>query len=308
MEREVEVEPGVLLWVEDLPAAGDSPALPVLLVMGANACGIAWPEELVAQLRERHRVVRYDHRDTGRSSQAFEDHPYGIADLAGDALTVLDACGIERAHVVGMSMGGLLVQLLVLDAPERLASAALLCTAALDAGHAGLPGPPLDLLRMWQEMHDPRDERSELAWRVEHSRRLSGGVLPFDPREFAELERRVMAHSGRLEPPTAHSLADIDGLDRGAELGSVTVPTLVVEAPEDPVHPPPHAAFLAERIGPAATLVAIEGMGHALPAAVLGVLAAELLEHAAEAEDATVAAIATVATVPGAEPAQPTQR
>nr|WP_222131673.1 alpha/beta fold hydrolase [Pseudonocardia sp. C8] len=279
------------MWVEDLPAAGDSPACPVLLVMGANAAGPSWPDGLVERLRERHRVVRYDHRDTGRSSRAFEDHPYGIADLAGDALTVLDACGIGRAHVVGMSMGGLLVQLLALDAPERLASATLLCTAALDAHRAGLPGPPLELLRMWQELHDPRDEHGELTWRVEHWRLLAGDALPFDPAEFEALERRVMAHCGRVEPATAHALAGVDGLDRGDELGAITVPTLVVEAPADPVHPPPHAAYLAERIAggraePPVRLVSIEGMGHALPAAVLDPLAAELLEHAAEAEDA----------------------
>jgi pimeloyl-ACP methyl ester carboxylesterase len=302
VEREVEIEPGVTLWVEDLPAHRETPAHPVLLVMGANASGIGWPDALVELLRERHRVVRYDHRDTGRSSHAFEDHPYGIADLAGDALTVLDACGIGRAHVVGMSMGGVLVQLLALDAPDRLASAALLCTAALGADLAGLPGPPRDVLRMWQEMHDPRDERSELAWRVEHWRRLSGGALPFEPAEFEELERRVMAHSGRVEAPTAHAQADPGGLDRGDELGSITVPTLVVEAPADPVNPPPHAAFLAERIAgrraaPPVRLVSIEGMGHSLPSAVLEPLASELLEHAAEAEDEAAGA-----------PGQPTQR
>ena len=304
MEREVEVEPGVSVWVEDLPAHRDTPAFPVLLVMGANASGLGWPDRLVEALRARHRVVRYDHRDTGRSSHAFEDHPYALADLAGDALTVLDACGIGRAHVVGMSMGGLLVQLLALDAPHRLVSTALLGTAALDAHRAGLPGPPLDLLRMWQEMHDPRDEHGELTWRVEHWRRLAGGVLPFDPDEFEALERRVMAHSGRVEAPTAHAQAGVDGLDRGDELGAITVPTLVVAAPEDPVHPPPHAAYLAERIAggrpePPVRVVTVEGMGHALPAVVLEPLVAELLEHAAEAEDAVSAEDET---------AQPTHR
>lgn len=299
MEREVEVEPGVTLWVEDLPAHREVRTAPVLLVMGANESGMAWPEGLLTVLRERHRVIRYDHRDTGRSSRTFEEHPYAIADLAGDACTVLDACGVERAHLVGMSMGGLLVQLLALDAPERLASAALLCTTALGAGFAGLPGPPLDLLRMWQEIHDVRDEQGELAWRVEHQRRLAGSVLPFDPHEVEERERRVMAHAGRVEPATAHSLADVDGLDRGDELGSITVPTLVVESPEDPVHPPPHAYFLAERIGGGragspVTLVTIDGMGHTLPTAVLEPLAAELLEHAADAEDEAAHAAAAV--------------
>ena len=289
MEREVEVEPGVSLWVQDLPAAGvggGRPGEPVLLVMGANTSGLAWPDALVESLRARHRVVRYDHRDTGRSTFAFDEHPYAVADLAADGLAVLDACGIERAHVVGMSMGGTLAQVMALDAPERLASVTLVCTAALSADRDGLPGPTRDVLRMWQEMTDPRDERGELAWRVEHWRRLHGTAMPFDPLEFRALERRLMAHAGRSDSPAAHAHADPDGLDRGDELATITVPTLVVEAPEDPVNPPPHASHLTERIGPAARLVTIPGMGHALPSTVLTPLAEAVLSHAAAAEGA----------------------
>ncbi|ALE82393.1 alpha/beta fold hydrolase [Pseudonocardia sp. HH130629-09] len=288
--REVEIEPGVVLWVQDLPAHRPSPAAPVLLVQGAGQAGLAWPHALVEVLRERHRVVRYDHRDTGRSTHAFDDRPYAVTDLATDALAVLDGCGIGRAHLVGISLGGVLVQLLALEVPQRLVSATLLCTAALDGGAAGLPGPTRDVLRMWQELGDPRDEAGELAWRVEYWRRVSGGVLPFDTAEFAARERRVMEHGGRIEPCTAHTQADVDGLDRGDELGSVTVPTLVVEAPEDPVHPPPHAEHLAARIGAAAQLVTVDGMGHALPDLLCEPIAAVLLEHAAEAEEAEAAA------------------
>lgn len=289
MEREVEVEPGVTLWVQDLPPAGiggGRPGAPMLLVMGANTAGPAWPDALVDRLRTRHRVVRYDHRDTGRSTYAFEEHPYAIADLAADAPAVLDACGIERAHVVGMSMGGTLAQLMALDAPEHLASVTLLCTAALSADRDGLPGPARDLLRMWQEMTDPRDERSELTWRVEHWRRLHGTALPFDPLEFRALEQRLIAHAGRSDSPAAHAQADPGGLDRGDELATITVPTLVVEAPEDPVNPPPHASYLTERIGTAARLVTIPGMGHALPSTILTPLAEAILSHAAAAEGA----------------------
>ena len=86
-----------------------------MLIMGANASGVAWPDTLVDRLAARHRVIRYDHRDTGRSTRAFAAHPYAIRDLAGDAIAVLDALGINRAHVVGMSMGGTLVQLLLVE-------------------------------------------------------------------------------------------------------------------------------------------------------------------------------------------------
>lgn len=284
MEREVEVEPGVTVWVQDLPPHdGADPDGVFLLLAGANASGATWPDELVDLLRDRYRVLRPDHRDTGRSTRAFDDHPYGPADLAADALRVLDACDAGPVHAVGHGLGGALVQLLALDAPHRLAGAALLGTAALDAGRAGLPGPSREVQRMWQELHDPRDEPGELAWRVEYQRRLHGHGYPFDEQWFTERERRVLAHAGRTEPDTAHPLADADGLDRGDELGAVAVPTLVVEGPEDPVHPPPHAAHLAERIGPAARLVTVEGLGHTLPGPLLAPLAELLLAHADDA-------------------------
>ena len=125
----MDVAPGVRLWVED---SGRSTGSPLLLVMGANASGLAWPDGLLALLGEHHHVVRYDHRDTGRSSFAFDDRPYAVTDLAEDAVRVLDALGIARAHVVGMSMGGTLVQLLLLDHPERLLSATVFATSVLE--------------------------------------------------------------------------------------------------------------------------------------------------------------------------------
>ncbi len=277
---------GVQLWAEE---RGDPAAPPLLLVMGANASGVLWPEELVDLLAAGHRVIRYDHRDTGRSSAVFDRALYAIADLARDAVAVLDALGIERAHVAGMSMGGTLVQLLLLDAPQRLRSATVFCTSALGAGLADvagtgeLPGPAPELLEYWQTMGSDRDRAAELDWRVEHWRLLDGGVLPFDAGWFRALEERAMDHAGSVRGPVAHALADQSGLDRGAELAAVRVPTLVVEAPEDPVNPPPHAAHLAAVVG-GAGLVTVPGMGHALPPAVHGPLAAAIAAHTAAAD------------------------
>ncbi|MGY1662321.1 alpha/beta fold hydrolase [Geodermatophilus sp. SYSU D00705] len=280
MEHRIPVDDGVELWADE---RGDPASSPLLLVMGANASGLTWPDALVDRLARQHRVVRYDHRDTGRSTRAFDARPYAIRDLATDAVRVLDALGIERTHVVGMSMGGILVQLLLLDAPGRLRSATLLCTCALGTGLAGesdLPGPAEHVLAYWASMGQERDAEAELAWRVEHWRLLNGNGVPFDPAEFRALEERVLAHSGTARGPVAHALADRSGLDRGAELAAVRVPTLVVEAPEDPVNPPPHAAHLAAVLG-SARLVTVPGMGHALPAAVVGPLAELIAGHTA---------------------------
>lgn len=277
------------LWAR---ATGPASAPALLLVMGANAGGLTWPPALVEALAARYRVIVYDHRDTGRSTWAFDERPYAVADLAGDAVAVLDAAGVSRAHVAGMSMGGVLVQLLALDAPERLLSATAFATAALGAGLAGgadappMPEPDPRLLELWAHFTDPRDREAELDWRVEHWRLLNGSGVPFDAEEFRAVEAACIDHAGTPRNAAAHARAAQTGLDRGAELASVTVPFLVIEAPEDPINPPPHAAHLARQI-PGAELVTVPGMGHALPSAVLPQLTRTLLDFCTEADSRT---------------------
>ncbi|MFB7101829.1 alpha/beta fold hydrolase [Streptomyces hydrogenans] len=285
-ERYVDVEPGVRLWAEE---HGDPGRPPLLLVMGAQAPGLNWPDELVALLAARHRVIRYDHRDTGRSTWAFDEKPYPLSRLAEDAVAVLDAFGVGRAHVVGMSLGGLLTQLLVADHPDRLLSATVIGTAALstapyvrpDGGRvpaAELPGPAEHLLEFWSRPEEDRDLEVELDHRVAHWRALAGDALPFDADWFRAQERRIVAHTGHHRPPTAHARADASGLLRTEELAAARVPTLVISAPAEPVAPPPHAEHLAQVI-PGARLAVVPGMGHALPPEVHGPLAGEILRH-----------------------------
>lgn len=269
MERFVEVTPGVQLWADDTAGPGQ----PLLLIADAGQSGLVWPDDLLARLAAHHRVIRYDHRDTGRSTRSPDEPSYTLADLALDALRVLDT---HRAHVVGMGLGGLVTQLLLLDHPERLSSATLLCCPALPGLPGELPGPDPAVTRLLAEIDDPRDARAELAWRVAHRRLLHGTATPFDGLFFRALEQRVLAHSGTDVPSTAHLHLDLPG--RGPELASVTVPTLVVEAPADPVHPPPNAAHLAAALG-GAPVARIPGMGHAIGPAAVPPLAAAILGH-----------------------------
>ena len=217
--------------------------------------------------------------------------PYAVRDLAEDVIRVLDAVGIDQAHVGCMSMGGTLVQLLLLNHPHRLRSATLFATCALGVGLADptgqssneLPGPDPGLLMMWQHLADERDRDAEIAWRIEHWRLLNGAVLPFDPEEFRELEERVIAHSATWQNSAAHARADQSGLDRAAELAHVQVPIQVIEAPEDPINPPPHAAHLTATLG-AARLTTIGGMGHALSSAVIQRLAETIVDFTGEVD------------------------
>jgi len=273
VERFVDVAPGAQLWADDTAGPGE----PLLLVADAGQSGLVWPYDLLARLAGRHRVIRYDHRDTGRSTRSSDEPDYALADLASDALLALDA---PRAHVVGMGLGGLITQLLLLDHPDRLLSATLLGCPALPGLPGDLPGPDPALTRMLAEIDDPRDARAELAWRVAHRRLLHGTATPFDGLYFRALEQRVIAHSGTDIPSAAHLRLDVP--ERGPELAGVTVPTLVAEAPEDPLYPPPHAEHLAAALA-GAPVVTVPGMGHVLGPAEVAPVAAAILDHTARA-------------------------
>jgi 10-carbomethoxy-13-deoxycarminomycin esterase/esterase len=290
-ERRV-VSGDVELWSEDF---GDPRNPALLLIMGANASGVAWPEEFIARLvAGGHHVLRYDHRDTGRSTcRDFARHPYSVTDLARDAVSVLDGHGVRRAHVVGLSMGGTLGQVLALDHRECLLTLTVMCTTGLGVDFVGnlerafngqptpdgLPTPDPRVLALLARRAEPvRDRASELDRRVAEWRALSGGKLPFDEAEFRRWEERVIDHAGSLVQPSAHALATPVPLARGAELRGITTPTLVIQAGQDPLNPPPHGRHLAKSI-PGARLVELQDMGHALPSAIHRLLAEAILDH-----------------------------
>ncbi|MFI8877630.1 alpha/beta hydrolase [Streptomyces sp. NPDC055243] len=289
-QQYVEAAPGIRLWTERR-GAPEAPAL--LLIMGAQASGLGWPEEFVDALAERHHVIRYDHRDTGRSTSTFDQHPYPITDLAQDAVAVLDGLGIERAHLVGMSLGGMLTQLVLADHPERVLSATLIGTCALSETPytapdgtripvGELPGIAPEVLEMWSRPVEDKGPEAELDRRVEHWRVLNGGQLAAEDAYFRDLERRIIAHAGTHVASTAHARADDSHMIRTDELAGTKVPTLVISGPAEPVFPPPHPHHLAQVIGGGGTrVVEIAGMGHALPPAVQVPLAEAILAHIA---------------------------
>ncbi|MFF8790984.1 alpha/beta fold hydrolase [Streptomyces sp. NPDC015125] len=292
MQQFIDAAPGIRLWTEQ---RGPTAADPLLLVMGAQASGIGWPEPLVDALAAHHRVIRYDHRDTGRSTWPFEEQPYRIADLADDVIAVLDGLGIDRAHIVGMSLGGMLAQMVLADHPDRLLSATLISTSALsstpytrpDGGTVPvdeLPGIAPEVLELWARPVEDHGQAAEVQRRIEDWRVLTGGQLPFDTDFFRAFEHRVIAHTGHYRTSTAHGRAEHDGMLRTDQLARNEVPALVVCAPADPVFPPPHPQHLAQCIR-GASFVEVPGMGHALPPAVLEPLATAILGHTGATKD-----------------------
>jgi len=293
---------GIDIEVEDSGAGLDAqgsarPA--VLLVMGLGMQLVAWPPALVQGLLDAgYRVIRLDNRDAGLSQQLDAlgkpkmlwaglkyrlgwriTPPYSLKDMAQDALGVLDALHIDKAHVVGASMGGMIAQRLALLAPARLLSLSSLMSSS---GARGLPEARRDVVHLM--MSRPADGSLEAA--IDYSVRLFKAIgSPGFPVDEAQLRQIVGAAARRSFRPAGtlrQMVAVLADRTRAGELAGVRVPTLVLHGRADPLVPFACAEDTARRI-PGAQLVGIEGMGHDLPPGVIKRLLPLLLAHFAAA-------------------------
>ena len=269
---------GIALEIEDHgPPQGE----PVLLIMGLGMQLLAWHEDFVASLVARgFRVIRFDNRDIGLS-QSFDaagvpnlaldslrfalglrvKSPYTLDDMAADSVAVLDALGIDKAHVCGASMGGMIAQRVASRYPQRVKSLTLMMTSS---GARRLPGPSLKVRGAL--ISRPKDQRVETI--VEHYVNLYGLIgSPAYPAGQDDLRERFTRSVRRSYRPagTARQMVAIaaDG-DRTSLLGTFRPPTHVIHGSADPLVPVAAGCDLGARI-PGATLDVIDGMGHDLP-------------------------------------------
>jgi pimeloyl-ACP methyl ester carboxylesterase len=273
---------------------GDRKAPPLLLIMGLGAQMILWDEAFCAGLAAcGFFVIRFDNRDIGRSSKINGEAPalpklienaltgkpinapYTLRDMAADAVGLLDALGIKRAHVVGASMGAAITQELAIQFPDRLLSATCIMGTS---GDPRLPPPTQEAMEVLMSPSPAEKEafleRFLWTWRV-----LRGSAFP-------ETEERERARGFRifergLNPPgVARQLAAIFASgDRTKALPSVRMPTLVIHGTADPLVPVEGGRAIAAGV-PGSKLVEIEGMGHALPEAVWPQVIGAISEHA----------------------------
>ncbi len=239
----------------------------VLLIMGRMASMLWWPDEFCERLAGLGRfVIRYDNRDTGRST-GYErgTATYTLDDMAGDAVAVLDEHGVERAHVVGMSMGGAIAQLVALAHPARVASVTAISTTTFGAEDPGLPGPDPEYMEHAAafEQLDWSDTQALADLFVRDSRALSGTRHPFDEAAARELVTRDFDRA--IDPGRLANHGDVGGDEERWEgrLAELAVPFLVIHGTADPLFPYEHGVALANAV-PGATLVTIEGGGHEL--------------------------------------------
>jgi pimeloyl-ACP methyl ester carboxylesterase len=275
-ERLIEAN-GVELCTEPF---GDPVDAPVLLIGGMSGSMLWWEEDFCRMLADGGRfVIRYDHRDTGRSVTYEAGRPgYTSADLVADAAGVLDGYGLPAAHVVGVSMGGALVQLLALDLPDRVRSLVLISTSRALPGGGELPPSTQEFARFVATAKvDWSDPGSVIEYLVDYSRVLSGGRRPFDEAAARELARREVERARDLTAAGNHELLADDGRSH-PPLSSIAAPTLVIHGTADPMFPPEHGEALAGEI-PSAQLLSLEGAGHGVDRADWPTLARAILER-----------------------------
>jgi pimeloyl-ACP methyl ester carboxylesterase len=255
---------------------GDPADPALLLIMGLGTQMVGWPDEFCGMLAGRGLfVIRYDNRDCGRSTRMRQFRPptlrqlllrdktaagYSMADMADDGAALLDHLGIDRAHVAGASMGGMIAQTMAVRHPSRVLSLASIMS---NTGHLwkGVPG-----LRIYPVfMRRPAADRDAAIASSVATFRLIGS--PGFQRDEDELRRTLELSYERGYNPagTARQLAAILAAgDRTAQLRRITAPTVVIHGTRDRMVMPSGGRETAKAI-PGARLVMIEGMGHDLP-------------------------------------------
>jgi pimeloyl-ACP methyl ester carboxylesterase len=278
---------------------GDPSNPPLLLVMGLGMQLIHWDTELCEQLAERgFYVIRFDNRDSGHSTKIGApvpdvrramiglgfDAPYLLEDMAEDAFGLLDALGIEAAHVVGASMGGMIAQTMAIKRPERVLSLTSIMSTTGER-RAGRPK-----LRVWGVLMQraPEEKEAYIERFVRVFRMIGSKGFPLQDERIRELAAATYER-GHHTAGTGRQLAAIlKSGDRTEQLRSVAVPTTVIHGRDDPLVPFRGGRATARAI-PDARLIAIPGMGHDLPREVWPQLVDAVAETARRAAPARVA-------------------
>jgi pimeloyl-ACP methyl ester carboxylesterase len=247
--------------------------------MGLGGQLIHWNEDFCRQLAAKDLfVIRFDNRDTGLSTR-FEaagppdmaalldarlqgqsiPAPYTLSDMADDAAKLLEALGIEKAHICGTSMGGMIAQILALRHPQRLLS---LTSIYSTTGDPDLPQPQPAALEALLTPQ-PVERQAYIDFNAITMQAIAGAGFPFDEQFIRRVSARAYDRAFYPAGVGRQMMAVMAQEDRTAALGSVTVPTLVVHGTADPLVPAAHGQATADAV-PGAQLLLVEGMGHDL--------------------------------------------
>ena len=235
----------------------------IVLIMGATAYMVWWDRDFCELLASRgFLVVRYDHRDVGKST-TYEpgEPPYSTLDLADDILKVMDAFQLRQAHLVGMSLGGMLSQLVAIVHPERVQTITLISSSVWD-DKPELPAIDPKVLDYHASAANLNwnDKNEVLEYMVGGWRILNGSRHPFDQERVTALAKTEIARATSLLSMFNHSRLQ-GGEQFYGKSGQIKAPALIIHGTEDCVLPFAHALEMQKTI-PGSKLMAIEGAGH----------------------------------------------
>ena len=241
---------------------GDGAPETILLINGLGSQMTRWPADFCERLAARgYRVIRMDNRDTGLSTWLKSGDRYTLKDMAADAMAVLDAAGVDKAHIAGVSMGGMIVQRMAIDYPARVLS----LTSIMSATSGDVVATPEAMAVI---SHPPPNPAADYEAFVAHAMKNARTIgSPGYPWTDEQLRARVVGEHARAFNPAGvgrqrHAIG-ADG-DRTAELKTLSVPTVVLHGADDPLVQPVGGIDTANAI-PGAELRIIPGMGHDLP-------------------------------------------
>jgi pimeloyl-ACP methyl ester carboxylesterase len=263
-------------------AVGDSLNPAVLLIMGGVASMLWWPEEFCRRLASDGRyVIRYDNRDTGLSTKyPAEEPPYTLDDMADDAIRVLDGYAIAAAHIVGMSLGGMIGQIAALKYPSRVISLTVISSSPLGTEKKSLPSFTKAFSEHMSEGEDVdwSDTAQVVAYMIKDARVLAGTGRPIDEAEVAAfIEHDYERAGGYLDALRNHAALSVEAVWQH-RVHEIRAPLLVIHGTEDPVYPIEHGIALAQAVD-GAKLVRVEGGGHELHRADWDTIISAIVEH-----------------------------
>jgi 3-oxoadipate enol-lactonase len=238
----------------------------VVLSNSLGSTRAMWEPQVPALVDAGFRVIRYDTRGHGTSE--VPAGPYSLDDLVDDLVALLDTTDTERAHVIGLSLGGMTAMRLAARFPDRAASLALLCTSAL-------LGPP----QFWLDRAEAARTRGTAMADVVVSRWFTESMRLTEPERVAQWAQMIASTPGEGYAACCEAIAE---MDLRADLPHIAVPTLALAGAEDPATPPEHLEFIAKSV-PGATLAVIPDAAHLANLEQPTEVTAVLLEHLATA-------------------------
>ena len=268
------------IWYEDF---GDPSNPTVLLIMGAGAQCIMWNMGLINKIvNAGYHIVRFDNRDTGLSTwiDDFNAASYSLEDMAADAIGLMDALNLEKAHIIGWSMGGMIAQLIAIHYPDRILS----LTSWMSSYWSIDPDVPAmsDEMTSWFEKSmggkPPETKEEIIEESVKIFRMFSGSRFPFNEQWLKSMTEE--SYNRGMDPRTTqnHVAAMTASPSRLEALKNLNTPALVIHGTEDPALSYAHGVVCAKVI-PGAKLLLLKGVGHEIPSEIMPEAVEAILKH-----------------------------